>query len=235
MKQPSVIVFDLDDTLYLERDFAVSGFRAAAVWVQKEMGIEGLEEICLERFRSGQRTRIFDDAVKQLGVTAGRDIVERLVDVYRNHSPDISLTGDSARYFGSAPKSRCHALITDGQGATQMAKVRSLGLDRILDCILCTGDWGLEYWKPHPRSFETIERQFGSRGHALVYIADNPVKDFVTPKARGWWTIQVVRPERVHVLSAPNEEHRAHAAIESLDLLEDCLSRLNQNYSNAST
>lgn len=235
MKQPSVIVFDLDDTLYLEHDFAVSGFRAAAVWVRKEMGIEGLEEICLARFRSGQRTRIFDDAVKQLGVTAGRDIVEQLVAVYRNHSPDISLTGDSARYFDSAPKRRCHALITDGQGPIQMAKVRSLGLDRILDCILCTGDWGLEYWKPHPRSFETIERQFGSRGHALVYIADNPVKDFVTPKARGWWTIQVVRPERVHVLTAPSEEHRAHATIESLDLLEDCLSRLNQNYSSAST
>ena len=32
---------------------------------------------------------------------------------------------------------------------------------------------------------------------------------------------------------APNEEHRPHATIESLDLLEDCLSRLNQNYSSA--
>ena len=235
MKKVSVIVFDLDDTLFLEHDFAVSGFRAAAAWLQKEMGIEGLEEICLARFNSGQRTKIFDDLVGQLNVTAGPDIVERLVDVYRNHSPDISLTDDSVRYFDNAPKSCHHALITDGQGSTQMAKVRSLGLDRILDCILCTDDWGLEYWKPHPRSFEAIERQFGSQGHALVYIADNPVKDFVTPKARGWWTIQVARPERVHVLTAPNEEHRAHATIESLDFLENCLTRLNQNYSSAST
>jgi putative hydrolase of the HAD superfamily len=235
MKLPNVIVFDLDDTLYLERDFAVSGFRAAAVWLWKEMGIEGLEEICLARFRSGQRTRIFDDAVKQLDVTAGPDIVERLVDIYRNHSPDISLTDDSVRYFDNAPKSCLHALITDGQGSTQMAKVRSLGLDRILDCIICTDDWGIEYWKPHPRSFKAVERQFGSQGHALVYIADNPVKDFVTPKARGWWTIQVARPERVHLAFAPSEEHRAHATIESLDLLEDCLSHFNQYHSSAST
>lgn len=235
MKLPNVFVFDLDDTLYLEREFAISGFRAAAVWLRREMGIEGLEKICLTRFNSGQRTSIFDDAVSQLDVTADRDIVERLVDVYRNHSPDISLTADSARYFGTAPRNRRHALITDGLGSTQMAKIRSLGLDRILDCILCTGDWGLEYRKPHPRSFETTERQFGSQGHALVYIADNPAKDFVTPKARGWWTIQIMRPGRVHFVSAPSEAHRAHATIESLDLLEDCLFRLDQNHSSAST
>jgi putative hydrolase of the HAD superfamily len=235
MKQPNVIVFDLDDTLCLERDFALSGFRAAAVWFQKEMGIEGLEKICLARFNSGQRTKIFNDAVGQLDVTADRKIVERLVDVYRKHSPDISLTEDSARYFDNAPGNRRHALITDGQSSTQMAKVRSLGLDRLLDCIIYTGDWGPEYWKPHPRSFETIERQFGLNGHSLVYIADNPVKDFVTPKARGWWTIQIVRPERVHLVSAPSEEHRAHGMIGSLDVLEDCLNRLKQNHSSAST
>ena len=123
MKSPNVIVFDLDDTLYLEHDFAVGGFRAAAVWLQKETGIEGLEEICLARFNSGQRTKIFDDAIGQLDMTAGRDIVERLVGVYRNHSPDISLTDDFSQVFWQRAKEpppcvdyRWSKLHSDGKG-----------------------------------------------------------------------------------------------------------------------
>ena len=235
MKQASVIVFDLDDTLYLERDYALSGFRAAALWFQKEIGIVGFEEICLARFNSGQRSKIFNDAVKELDVRGDRKIVERLVEVYRNHSPNISLTEDSSKFFANALGGRRHALITDGQSSTQRAKVNSLGLDRFLDCIIYTGDWGPEYWKPHPRSFETIERHFGLNSQSLAYIADNPVKDFVTPKARGWWTVQIARPERVHVVSAPSDEHRAHATIGSLDILEECLAHLIQNYSRAPT
>ena len=38
----------------------------------------------------------------------------------------------------------------------------------------------------------------GLIGFPLAYVADNPLKDFVTPRARGWWTVQVERPERVH-------------------------------------
>ena len=36
-----VLVFDLDDTLYPEREFALSGFRAAGRWAAAELGVEG--------------------------------------------------------------------------------------------------------------------------------------------------------------------------------------------------
>ena len=35
---PAVLIFDLDDTLYLERDFAVSGFKVADEWLRRENG-----------------------------------------------------------------------------------------------------------------------------------------------------------------------------------------------------
>ena len=38
----SVIVFDLDDTLYLERDFVRSGFAAVDRWVSDRFAISGL-------------------------------------------------------------------------------------------------------------------------------------------------------------------------------------------------
>ena len=37
-----VLVFDLDDTLYPERQFALSGFAAAGRWAEAELGIAGL-------------------------------------------------------------------------------------------------------------------------------------------------------------------------------------------------
>ena len=35
-----ILVFDLDDTLYAERQFALSGFRAAERWACAELGLE---------------------------------------------------------------------------------------------------------------------------------------------------------------------------------------------------
>ena len=38
-----VVIFDLDDTLYAERDYALSGFRAAGRWARDALGVVGLE------------------------------------------------------------------------------------------------------------------------------------------------------------------------------------------------
>ena len=38
------VVFDLDDTLYPERAFALSGFAAASAWASGEWGVEDLTE-----------------------------------------------------------------------------------------------------------------------------------------------------------------------------------------------
>jgi putative hydrolase of the HAD superfamily len=92
--------------------------------------------------------------------------------------------------------------------------------------VICTGAWGPGFGKPHPRAFEAVEAWSGRSGCNLVYVADNPTKDFVTPRARGWQTVQILRPERVHHLEAPDAAHEAHAAITSLDELDDCVARL---------
>ena len=37
---PKVFVFDIDDTLYLERDYVHSGFQAVGAWFQQEFEID---------------------------------------------------------------------------------------------------------------------------------------------------------------------------------------------------
>jgi putative hydrolase of the HAD superfamily len=218
---PQAIIFDLDDTLYLERDFVMSGFHAVASWVSRETGVLGFDLTCQSLFNQGQRSKIFDTAVSRHELPIA--IVDRLIEIYRNHSPNISLAPDAANYLARAPKTQKYGLITDGHLVTQLAKIRSLKLEPILDFIVCTDAWGKAYWKPHSLSFETIERHFNLNGASLAYVADNPSKDFMTPKSRGWRTVQICRRECVNRFSAPDDEHRAHASATSLLGLDSCL------------
>ena len=49
---------------------------------------------------------------------------------------------------------------------------------------------------------------------------------WIHPRERGWLTVQVARPERVHLVAAPSEAHEAHRRIASLDELAACLDQL---------
>ncbi|TIS55043.1 HAD family hydrolase [Mesorhizobium sp.] len=223
---PIRVIFDLDDTLYLERDFARSGFAAAGDWLHRELNIPGLAETCQRIFTAGRRSRVFNEALELLRVEADPALVDLLVDIYRTHEPTIALTADAARYLACRPRDFLAGLITDGPSGTQQAKVRALGLERALDFIVYTDALGHGYGKPHPRAFELVEAWAAPYGLPLAYVADNPSKDFVTPRERGWWTVQLDRPERVNHFTAPSAAHEAHTRITSLDELDACLDDL---------
>lgn len=218
------IVFDLDDTLYCEVDFVQSGFRAASAWLESTHGIGGLATQCLRLFSSGRRTLIFDEALACLGVSPDRAIVTSLVDIYRTHEPAIALAPDAERYLrGSCGK---HAVITDGHAYTQAAKVTALKLSQWVEKVIYTDEWGPEFWKPHDRAFAEVEDWCSNHHQRLVYVADNPRKDFVTPNRRGWLTVQIQRPGRVHHVASPSKLHDAHGVIASLDDLHRCLDEI---------
>lgn len=230
MAARALVVFDLDDTLYLERDFAVSGFRAVGEWLALERSIDGFADVCIGLFDEGGRGNIFDRALERFGLAADAALVKALVAIYRGHEPAISLAQDSARYLASREREEPLALITDGPAATQGAKVRALGLESVIDRIVLTGALGPGFGKPHPRAYELVEEWAAPFALPLAYVADNPLKDFVTPRARGWLAVQIKRPERVHKVDAPSDDHRPHGVIRSLDELDDRLEELMETH-----
>lgn len=218
-----MVVFDLDDTLYLERDFALSGFAAAGAVFERETGVRGLAERCAALFRDGERARVFDRALAAVAPRSAAVWTPRLVDIYRGHVPRIALAPDAARWLAANAGWRRIGIITDGSPATQRAKITALGLDALVSTVVVTGDWGRAYWKPHARAFEEIERRCDPSGGGFVYVADNPSKDFVAPRRRGWLTVQVARPERVHRVSAPDAAYAAEHRVRSLDALDGAI------------
>jgi putative hydrolase of the HAD superfamily len=54
------VVFDLDDTLYIEKQYALSGFKEVSNWLFRNNGIEFFYETCKIIFDQGIRGNIFN-------------------------------------------------------------------------------------------------------------------------------------------------------------------------------
>lgn len=216
-----MIVFDLDDTLYLERDFAFSGYRHLGQHVLGRHGIAGFEDACRALFLKGERRRILDLACERLGWAEGAAHVPDLIAVYRDHAPRIALCPDAADWLSRHGRADRLGLITDGPARTQGNKVAALGLQGRIGHVCLTGALGPGFGKPHPHAFALMEAAGG--GGRMVYVADNPAKDFVTPKARGWLTVQIAREGAIHDPASPDAAHAAHLRIASLDQLDEAL------------
>jgi putative hydrolase of the HAD superfamily len=191
------VVFDIDDTLYLERDYVRSGFADVGAWVEEEFGLGGFFERCWDAFSSGVRGRVFDVALAGYE-DADRGLVGRLVERYRSHTPAIRLLPDADDALRRLSERYRLAALSDGPLVSQRAKVQALGLGGRLDPIVLTDDLGSGHGKPALDGFRLIEERVGSAGPACCYVGDNPLKDFRGPDQLGWRTVRVRRPHGLH-------------------------------------
>ena len=213
-----VVTFDLDDTLYLERDFVRSGFAAVGAWLATERGVRGFESCAWRLFEAGRRGDVFDRVLPRLGVHPDGALIRRLVRVYREHLPTIRLEPAAADLLARLA-GRCRlAVLTDGYHETQRRKIRALGLEARCRPIVCTDLWGREHWKPSPKGFLHIQEALGAAPERCIYIGDNPAKDFRAPKHLGWRTLRLRHPQGEHAsASAASPQDEADASVTSLD------------------
>ncbi len=221
---PLVIVCDLDDTLYLERDYVASGFKAVGGWAETHLSLANFENVAWRLFQAGRRERVFDAALHELGVAGDSDLIQQMVSVYRSHKPMIALRDDVHHFLGGLHRPDGLALVTDGYREAQENKIAALRLGELgFSPIVVTDIWGRDYWKPHPRAFRLIADAFDSKPRRFVYIADNATKDFLAPNQLGWTTVQITRKGGLHRSEPPTPEHAPATRIASFDQLPDAL------------
>jgi putative hydrolase of the HAD superfamily len=191
------VVFDVDDTLYLERDYVASGFRAVEPLVRMRFGVDGFAAVAWRLFLEGSRGKIFDRALAEMGVAVTSADIADLVTAYREHEPGITLLPDGREALIRLQRMGTPiAVLTDGPQASQWAKVRALGLDRIAEVVILTDRYGPGFGKPNDRGFREIMARIEGAGY--VYVADNPAKDFIAPHRLGWRTVRVRRTGGLH-------------------------------------
>lgn len=215
------LVFDVDDTLYRERDYVRSGFAAVGAYAEREHGVEGLEAACWELFESGVRGSTFDRALTALGGAPDPALVAELIAVYRAHEPRIALPGDARSCLERWRGRAFIGLVTDGPAASQRAKIAALGLDAYVDRAIVTSELGDDAGKPDPRAFALLETASGAAGPDCCYVADNPAKDFGGPRSLGWRTVRLRRAGGLHAAapSGPDVDRE----IVTLDELDNAL------------
>lgn len=202
------IVFDLDDTLYLQKDFKISGFHAVANWLEdrgygRRHDITDMLLAILEH-HGPSYPYMFDRLVEQASLP--KILVSDLVQVFIHHQPAIELFSGVRELLSCLRPNFKLGILTDGQISVQQAKVRALGLEPFVDRILYSNLLGLS--KPATQLFTWFEEQFALPGNNIAYVADNPSKDFIGAHQRGWTTIRVLTGEFAELV-APNDHNAA--------------------------
>ncbi|HDQ72085.1 MAG TPA: HAD family hydrolase [Chloroflexi bacterium] len=220
------VVFDLDDTLYPERDYVLSGFQAVAAWAEAELGIpseQGFTEL-KQLFDLGVRGNTFDHWLEEHSLPADDGLTPQLVRVYRAHEPVLTPFPEAPGVLASLRDNYRLGLVSDGYLAVQRRKLSALGLAPYFDAVVFSDRWGREVWKPSPTPFEAVLDRLAVEAPRSIYVGDNPLKDFLGARRAGMYTVWVRRPgaEYAH-LEPPTSHHAPHCTLASLASLAGVL------------
>ena len=169
------VIFDLDDTLYSEKEYVRSGFKAVSdylgggyedrLWCFFEAGKPAIDEMLKELRRENEKSKA--------------------VDVYRSHKPDIHLFPSVTDMIDKLKaKGVKVGIITDGRPEGQRNKLEALGL-QVDDVIITDELGGIQFRKPCDIAFRIMATRWRLNPADIVYVGDNPAKDFQAPQQLG--------------------------------------------------
>jgi putative hydrolase of the HAD superfamily len=203
-----IFVFDLDDTLYSEREFE----KSAIEFVYNNFKIKHIELETILKNRKNWIEQIIDDKNNQI-------TLQMVLDIYRNHFPTIQLYKDSKLFLEKLfSLGNEMSLITDGRSITQRNKLKALGIESIFNNIIISEE--VDSVKPSEINFRMVMNN--KNPDNFIYIADNPNKDFITPNKLGWTSICLLdRGHNVHEQNFTNNlEFNPHFIIKSFDEIQ---------------
>lgn len=179
--QLKVAVFDLDDTLYSEKEYVRSGYAEIA---RNYKVIEDMERKLWDAFINGKPA--INYVLEQEGLFT-KDALNFCLNIYRNHIPQISLYPDAKELLDLLKKHGISlGMITDGRPEGQYAKLKALEVEKYFEKIIVTDELGgIEYRKPNPMAFKLMKEHFNVEYDEMIYIGDNPIKDFQAPQQLG--------------------------------------------------
>ncbi len=185
------IIFDLDDTLFAERDFLLSGFNAVAAEIAKKSKVEKniVLTVLLYELEKNGRGKIFNTTLRYFSLSDNPEEVAYLVHLYRNHKANISFyTG--VRSLLERLKTQFHlAVVTDGATEIQKNKIQALGVEKFVDKIVYC--WQINAPKPDPKGYASILEYFELPAENIMIIGDHPLNDISAGKKLGTWTARV--------------------------------------------
>ena len=185
----TVVVFDLDDTLYPEADYVDSGVRNVCEQIEALYGKKIYSHV-KEALQNAPKTDWLALACERAKLPSSAK--DSLLWMYRLHIPDIRLSRACTKALKSIHSAcKAVAVLTDGRSFTQKLKLRALGL----------ADWhayiseDYDGPKPFQDRFKAIQQDYPAQHY--IYVADNVQKDFVGCNPLGWISIGMRANDRI--------------------------------------
>lgn len=177
MARLQAILIDLDDTLYEERSYVESGFRAVAAFLEAERDLPADYSYpsMLAFLELEGRGKVFDRIIERFEMRQAEGLVDACIDVYRNHVPEIAPYPDVEQTLQQLGKEYQLALVTNGLPLMQQRKLDALGLARYFRSIVFCD--AIDAPKPSPGGLEKALSDIGVTVDEALFVGDNPETD----------------------------------------------------------
>lgn len=194
MTKLPLVAFDLDDTLYPEREYALSALHAAGEYIAKNFGLEGIGRDATSLFESDNAPPLPLNAALELrGISLSDEQLQQVRAHMNAHLPAIQPFPDALEVLDSLRGVARVAILTEGRVNTQTAKIEALHLGAHVDDVLITESLVPPAGKASGVPFRALRERFDS--DRFVYIGDNPAKDVMPAQQHGFLTIVVRRDD----------------------------------------
>ncbi len=169
------VIFDLDDTLYSEKEYVFSGFCAVGAYYSNQKLINEL----MSAFENGNKP--FDYVFHLHGMDK---LIPEALSIYRSHQPNIHLYSGVQSMLVDIHHNRKIGIITDGRPEGQRAKLKALNVESY-PFIITDELGGPQYRKPCADAFILMQSILSVPYSDMYYVGDNINKDFIAPNNLG--------------------------------------------------
>lgn len=179
------VVFDLDDTLYSEKEYIRSGYRAVAESLPQVKQCFNKLCVALEKGQDAVETVLKDEKIYT------EELRKECYEVISKHQPDIHLyDGVKDLFFELHKQKKSIGIITDGESSIQRTKLKVLGLEAMADEIIITDELAgngevREFRRPNDISFIIMKKRFHTTCRNMAFVGDDKELDFKAPEELG--------------------------------------------------
>ncbi|MBR5569900.1 MAG: HAD family hydrolase [Oscillospiraceae bacterium] len=193
LNQVDAVIFDLDDTLYSEKDYVRSGYAAVA---QAFPQILHMADKLWNAFE--QKLPAIDVVLEDAGISTPEN-KQKALQIYRNQKPVIDPYPGVHALLQRLRGEKKLGMITDGRPEGQWAKIESLNLQPYFQKIIVSDELGgVAFRKPNETAFCVMQKALSVPFEKMVYIGDNTRKDFIAPQKLGMQTIYFNNPDGLY-------------------------------------
>ncbi len=177
MAFPTALLVDLDDTLFAEKTYVESGFRAVAQFLEetRQLPADYSFPSMMAFLELEGRGAIFNRIVERFEIRNADGLVAECVDVYRSHKPSLRAYEGVEEALSLLRDCYALALVTNGHPLMQRRKLDALGVGHFFASVVLCDE--INAPKPATGGIELALKKLGCSAEDCIFIGDNPNTD----------------------------------------------------------